>query len=468
MDSIGLSLTPVQASSCLTELYLKDCNLSCLSEEIGNLISLRTLDLTQNNLSTLPDGICNLTRLKHLDLEANNVSNLPSGIGSLTSLEELVLSRNSLCTLPDTIGKLSCLKGLLVEYNNLSTLPDGICNLTRLKHLDLKANNVSNLPSGIGSLTSLESLILTRNSLCTLPDTIGKLSCLKNLFVGNNKLSHLPSEIGDLDSLRWLELECNNGFRALPESISKLVYLERLFLGYNISLRSLPKLTLTTTVSAESCPSLESPPLELDQLGRHADYSGSNKLVENNYLTSLLKQLPKSKGLSKLKDVVDIILPAGEEELRIWFPYHDGRGPNVSFVVPPSPSVNQKILGWILRFVVCAPRGTYLHQPWVSIKGVICNKIPWHHVASRIVYPPEVDHVWLMYIPQGHRGLQLEGGDEVEIPMYLASNVPMSIAIEVTHPNTYVKKWAIDLIYEGDEIHKANDTWWQVAYNIQL
>ncbi|KAI8571129.1 hypothetical protein RHMOL_Rhmol01G0094400 [Rhododendron molle] len=508
VDSIGLSRTPVQASSCLKELNLDGCHLSYLPEEIGNLISLQTLDLAKNNFSTLPDGICNLTCLRHWNLVENNVSNLPSGIGRLTLLESLSLSRNSLCTLPDTIGKLSRLKNLFVQNNNLSTLPDGICNLTCLKRLHLEENNVSNLPSGIGRLTSLESLYLSRNSLCTLPDTIGKLSCLTYLFVGNNKLSHLPSEIGDLDSLETLVLEGNNGFRALPESICKLVRLQELNLndcnlshlpseidrlislgslnlGHNTSsltipdnlpclgvicldncakLRSLPKLPTRTWVEAKRCPSLESLPLELDQLGQIANYSGSNKLAENNYLTSLLKQLPKSKGLSELENNVQIIVPAGEEELRIWFPYHDGRGPNVSFVVPPSSYVNQKILGWILRLVLWAPR----ESSCVWIQNVICNKIRWFNVVFTFyVSPTDVDHVWLRYIPQGYGGLQLEGGDEVEIPMS-QDGFGVLIPIDVTHPNTIVKKWAIDLIYEADEIHEGNDTWCQVVYNIQL
>ncbi|KAI8571000.1 hypothetical protein RHMOL_Rhmol01G0082500 [Rhododendron molle] len=101
-----------------------------------------------------------------------------------------------------------------------------------------------------------------------------------------------------------------------------------------------------------------------------------------------------------------ILLQAREEELRIWFLYHDGRRPKVSFVVPPSPS--------------------------------------------------------------GYGGLQLEGSDEVDIPMYQIGADKVKIPIDVTHSNTYVKKWAIDLIYEADEIHKGNDTWCQVVHNIQL
>ncbi|XP_058185046.1 disease resistance protein RPV1-like isoform X3 [Rhododendron vialii] len=270
VDSIGLSRTPVQASSCLKELNLDGCHLSYLPEEIGNLISLQTLDLAKNNLSTLPDGICNLTRLKHLCLEENNVSNLPSGIGRLTSLESLYLGRNSLCALPDTIGRLSCLKNLLVGNNKLS-----------------------HLPSEIGDLDSLEQLVLVGNNrFCALPESICKLVRLQHLDLSCCNLSHLPSEIDRLISLATFELGRNRSL-TLPDSIWHFPCCEYIVFNNCAKLRSLPKLPTRARVFAKRCLSLESLPLELDQLGRCVDYSGSNKLAENNYLTSLLKQLPK-------------------------------------------------------------------------------------------------------------------------------------------------------------------------------
>ncbi|KAI8571086.1 hypothetical protein RHMOL_Rhmol01G0089300 [Rhododendron molle] len=244
VDSIGFSLTPSQASSCLKELNLEDCHLSYLPDEIGNLISLRTLNLTQNKLSTLPDCICNLTCLKHLHLDNNNVSHLPSGIGRLTSLEILNLARNCLCTLPHTIAR--------------------------------------------------------------------------------------------------------------------------------------------------------------------------------------------------------------DEEVPIWFPYR-GRGRNVYFVVPPSPSVKQKILGWILRVLISwAPREASHLFPKLYIQEVICNKIKKQGLSHHFCVCTGVDNVWLMYIPQGYAGLQLEGGDEAEIPID-------------EYSETLVKNWAIDLIYEADEIDMGNDTLYQVV-----
>ncbi|XP_058184968.1 disease resistance protein RPV1-like isoform X4 [Rhododendron vialii] len=379
VDSIGFSLIPVQPTSCLMELNLKDCHLSYLPDEIGNLIALRTLNLAGNNLSTLPDTIVKLSCLKDLLVENNKLSHLPSEIGDLDSLETLRLGGN---------------KGF-------RALPESICELVRLRVLSLYGCNLSHLPSEIGGLTSLEYLYISGNNICTIPD-----------------------------------------------SISSLHRLDAFFLNNCAKLRSLPKLSTCTSVSAEHCPSLERLPLELDQLGRRVCYSESNKLAENSYLTSLLKQLPRSKGLSELQHAVDILVPvAGDEEVRIWFPYQDGRGPNVSFVVPPSPSpsVNQKMVGWILRLLVWHPGG--LH-----IRDVIFNKIEKRGLFNLVVFHrTEVDLVWLLYIPQGYARLRLKGGDEVEIPI-------------IAYDNAVVKNWAIDVIYAADdELHKGNNTLYQVV-----
>ncbi|KAE9444621.1 hypothetical protein C3L33_23481, partial [Rhododendron williamsianum] len=254
--------------------------------------------------------------------------------------------------------------------------------------------HLSYLPEEIGNLISLQTLTLAKNNLNTLPDGICNLTCLKRLNLAKNNVSNLPSGIGRLTSLEGLNLSRNNLW-TLPDTIGKLSCLKYLWVGNN-KLSHLPS--------------------------------------EIGDLDSL-----KTLGLSELENAVEIFVPAGEEELRIWFPYHDGRGPNVSFVAP-SPSVNQKMLGWILRLVLCAPRES----------------------------------------SYGYAGVQLEGGDEVEFEMCQKAlpgivEIPMSqdvsgvvISLDVTHLNTLVKKWAIDLIYEADEIHKGNDTWCQVLYNIQL
>ncbi|KAF7154201.1 hypothetical protein RHSIM_Rhsim01G0093000 [Rhododendron simsii] len=158
--------------------------------------------------------------------------------------------------------------------------------------LSLTDCNLSHLPSEIDRLISLASLGLGRNRSLTLPDSIWHLTRLNALHLGGCNRSHLPSGIGGLVSLATLNIEENN-ICTIPDSISNLPRLGYICLNNCAKLRSLPKLPTHTSVYAARCPLLESLPLELDQLGLMVDYSESNKLAENNFLTSLLKQLPE-------------------------------------------------------------------------------------------------------------------------------------------------------------------------------
>ncbi|KAG5564732.1 hypothetical protein RHGRI_000809 [Rhododendron griersonianum] len=312
------------------------------------------------------------------------------------------------------------LVALDLSYSRLKKVWNGNMILGKLKFLYLSHCHYLTRTPDFSGFSSLEELLLNDcKSLVEVDESIRY-----------NNVSRLPWGIGGLTSLEILNLG-RNSLCTLPETIGKLSCLKDLLVEHN-KLSHLPS-----------------------EIG---DLDSLEKL-----------------GLSELEEVIDILVPAGEEELRIWFPYHDGGGPNVSFVVPRS-SVNQKMLGWILRLVVWAPTSyqsqvTSGQYQAVLFEDVICNKIRCRGGAfEAIVNPADVDHVWLIYIPQGYYGLQLEGGDEVDIEMSQVhiGDDRVKIPIDVTHPNTYVKKWAIDLIYEADEIHKGNDTWCQVEYNIEL
>ncbi|XP_075650683.1 TMV resistance protein N-like [Castanea sativa] len=68
-----LSLSP---ASFLTYLYLKDCNLKAISNDIGSLFSLEWLDLSGNDFVCLPESIIRLSNLQEMYL--NNCTSLRS------------------------------------------------------------------------------------------------------------------------------------------------------------------------------------------------------------------------------------------------------------------------------------------------------------------------------------------------------------------------------------------------------
>ncbi|MFX1260061.1 MAG: leucine-rich repeat domain-containing protein, partial [Promethearchaeota archaeon] len=160
--------------------------LSTLPESIGNLSSLKILELWSNKLSTLPESIGNLSSLKDLRLGGNKLSTLPESITKLTSLQKLNLQSNQLTTLPESIGNLSSLKDLWLGGNKLSTLPESITNFMSLKKLYLSDNQFTTLPESIGNLTSLQTLNLWNNQLSTLPESIWKCKNLESLNLGDN------------------------------------------------------------------------------------------------------------------------------------------------------------------------------------------------------------------------------------------------------------------------------------------
>ena len=213
---------------------------------MGNLHSLRILDLGQNKLRSLPDGMrhlenleelllnnnklsrldsssfLGLSKLAFLDLSFNQIEQLPDDLFCcLNSLNALLLSNNLLRTLPQSIALLSSLTLLRLSHNQLISLPESFGNLFNLTELALDSNKLSYLPESLAGAENLEYLDLHSNAISELPAKLGRLSKLAILNLRNNLLVSLPSELGQLVSLRVLDLS-DNQICSLPPSIANL------------------------------------------------------------------------------------------------------------------------------------------------------------------------------------------------------------------------------------------------------
>ncbi|GJN37465.1 hypothetical protein PR202_gb26423 [Eleusine coracana subsp. coracana] len=104
-----------------------------LSPAIGNLSSLRTLNLSFNGFSgDIPASLSRLRRLHILDLSHNTFSSevpvtnkltgaIPTSLGNLSSLVTLELAYNQLeGTIPSSLGNILGIRYLALAYNNLS------------------------------------------------------------------------------------------------------------------------------------------------------------------------------------------------------------------------------------------------------------------------------------------------------------------------------------------------------------
>jgi Leucine-rich repeat (LRR) protein len=196
-----------------------------IPKEIGKLINLRHLELTQLSNHKLPIEIANLENLEYLELTScPRLETIPSEIGELKNLKELKLEDLDIKTLPKEIGKLLKLEYLEISScSELEIIPSEIGELKNLKELKLNYLDIKALPKEIGNLSKLENLKLSDcGKLEIIPSEIGKLQELKHLDISwNTSLTELPKEVGSLVNLTHLNFR-HSGLEKLPDELSIL------------------------------------------------------------------------------------------------------------------------------------------------------------------------------------------------------------------------------------------------------
>lgn len=136
----------------LKELDEHDVAISELPDSIGCLSKLLKIILTCHEKSMIlsrnpqlqtftifPDTICNLRELEVLNIGySRSLAELPVGLGNIESLKELNVHDVIVSEIPDSIGRLSNLVKLrLTKNRNLGTLPKTIGYLRSLEILDI-------------------------------------------------------------------------------------------------------------------------------------------------------------------------------------------------------------------------------------------------------------------------------------------------------------------------------------------
>ena len=137
---------------------------------------------------------------------------MPAEIGQLTSLKELNLNDNQLTSVPAEIGQLAALRQLFLNCNQLTSVPAEIGQLTSLTELwprrqsadePAGGDRAAHVAGGVderagGDRSAQTQLFLHHNQLTSVPAEIGQLTSLTHLFLDGNQLTNVPAAIREL------------------------------------------------------------------------------------------------------------------------------------------------------------------------------------------------------------------------------------------------------------------------------
>jgi Leucine-rich repeat (LRR) protein len=186
-------------------------------EEVPNIQSVRSLNLSHNNISLLhPENFKALSHLEHLDLSFNKISSLrPYTFQRLTHLQVLNLSHNHIIHLDrDGFGGLPQLKKLSLACNRIEWLGlDAFDGLSSLKKLDMSNNKLQTIPPGLlKPLAHLKSFKLDHNNFTVMhAHTLYPLHHLEYLDLSNNRITRINGDtLYGLKHLRTINLKNNH------------------------------------------------------------------------------------------------------------------------------------------------------------------------------------------------------------------------------------------------------------------
>ena len=175
----------------LNFLEISNCSLiEALPSDLGELIHLITLTLTNNRLRSLPQQMSSLNQLRHLNVSFNQLEQLDEQIfKDLSQLETLNLSNNRFKHLPKFFGETNKRLAIVnVSHNLLTSLEHFSEELENLSQLDFSSNRFEQFPETIVNLPSLKILNFEDNLLTEIPTELTEMNKLKDLRLKSNPI----------------------------------------------------------------------------------------------------------------------------------------------------------------------------------------------------------------------------------------------------------------------------------------
>lgn len=221
------------------KLFRLGFNPSDTALPVDKLKGVEIINANSTSLAYVPEDIKNLASLKSLNLTWTKLNYFPRAVFEMPQLVSVDFAFRDSSVTVDTLAynfsKLPDLELLSLISCRLRDVPEAVTNLKRLKYLNLSQNRITVLSSNIGRLDSLIELDLSQNRVESLPSELSNLQHLEELNLYDNKLKVFPLRICQLSSLRELDFRYND-IKTLPNEILNLKSIQNLNFGNNPNL----------------------------------------------------------------------------------------------------------------------------------------------------------------------------------------------------------------------------------------
>ncbi|KAM7466872.1 hypothetical protein LguiB_014434 [Lonicera macranthoides] len=474
----------------LERVSLRYCiNLGEIHESIGELGRLLSLNLKGcNKLQKLPTSIGQIKSLKKIVLSGcSKLKDFPFDLGKMECLTVFHADGTSICQSLTITRETKSSSSIFWAWNSKpAKTPDpvkfAISSLCRsLVNLSLANCNLPDdaIPKDLGRLSSLQNLNLSGNQIYSLPESIKYLTMLQALELEGCKRLHslpeLPSSITELNLWNCKSLELVTNIPNMSSSLdlvinncSKLVEAHGMFkLGpiRDIDAEILNHLGL---VDLESMGNIEvgifsnmsiskrKVPLQVCSLSLSLTHTHTHTHIDTQiqghkkqgYLLEGDISISDTNSLQNVSDtltdcefgIFSVYLPLSE--VPAWFSYKSSES-SLCFNVSSLPSA--KILGLNICTIYASskggpknPRNKSWDECYIRISNDTKN-LKWVYSPTFIGVPDDdvQDMTWLCHWKFGN---QLEGGDEVNISVFLWNVMQL-------------KELGVHVIYETEEGH---------------
>jgi len=158
-------------------------------QDIGEVTSLKKLDLSECKLTHLPESIKNLKNLKYLKFRNNpSVKEIPSWISELRNLETLDCAGCDITEVGDLYGNEN-LQELVIDFNkNLKVLPKNLGKLKKLTRLTVSSCDIQVVDNDIVNCPLFLFDAHSNKNLTSIPVQLSKIPSIEAICIDDTSI----------------------------------------------------------------------------------------------------------------------------------------------------------------------------------------------------------------------------------------------------------------------------------------